>query len=204
MKTDEMHPVYYVYKHTFLDGSIYIGKGHGNRANEFMRGRSIAYGDLLKKFGAPEVKMLCEKLIEEEAYKIEAKEITDHRQRGEKVINMSDGLETNDIGTMPPKTLLHSLMHRKIHPKYKQIVHLKSIDREGSYSIGITLANAAIKLGMTCDALIAILNVEKYPTIGGYRFISQQDAIELAPSYAQKIIDATDKAIRELQIADDK
>jgi hypothetical protein len=199
MSNTKSTSVFYVYRHTFSNGSIYIGKGLGNRSHEFGRGRSLNYSNLLKEFGKPLVEILASELSEEDAYKLERTEIINSRARNNNVINITDGYETSDIGSMPPRTLLHSMMHRKIHPQYRQIVHLKSISNAGRYSIGITIASAAIKLNLTCNALIEVLNKEELPTIGDFQFISQEEAIKIAPAYKNRIIEATEKAKHELE-----
>ena len=179
---------YYVYQHTFSDGSIYIGKGTGRRKDQFTKGRSSVYIDLLRATGNPNVYVLKENLSEVEAYDFEHSQIAMHRDSGSKIINRTDGLEKTNIGTMPPRTLLFA-DKSKAHPKYKQIVHLKSTEREGSYIIGATIIEAAIKINITCDELIEKLNNKPNLTIGKYKFITQEEAIKAAPHYENTIIE---------------
>lgn len=108
---------YYVYKHTFTDGSFYIGKGTKNRLNEVKKGRSRVYLELIDKFGPPTISIIKNGLTEDEAFQLENKEIINSRAHGCKAINRTDGLEKSDIGSMPPKTLLFCKNTRK---KYTQ------------------------------------------------------------------------------------
>lgn len=190
---------YYVYKHTFADGSVYIGKGTGNRLNNLKKGRSGVYLELIDKFGPPTVVIIKNGLTENEAFQLENNEIKNSRAHGCKSINRTDGLEKIDIGSMPPRTLLFCKNTRKkIHPKYKQIVHIKNIKMDGSYSIGLTIIDAAIKTGTTCDRLIELLNKDPGLIIGDFKFISHEEAIRAAPMYENAILNAVNEAISAL------
>lgn len=190
---------YYVYKHTFTDGSFYIGKGTKNRLNEVKKGRSRVCLELIDKFGPPTISIIKNGLTEDEAFQLENKEIINSRAHGCKAINRTDGLEKSDIGSMPPKTLLFCKNTRKkIHPKYKQIVHIKNTKMDGSYSIGLTIIDAAIKTDTTCDRLIELLNKDPNLTIGDSKFISHEEAIRAAPMYENAILNAVNEAISAL------
>ena len=119
--------IFYVYKHTFSDGSFYLGKGAGGRSHQFTTGRSSVYMELLKRFGAPKVEILHKDMQEDEAYDIENKLILKSRKESAKIINRTDGLERANVGVMPPQTLIFYDSSKNTHPKYKQRVHLKNI-----------------------------------------------------------------------------
>lgn len=189
---------FYVYKHTFSDGSFYLGKGIGTRSHQFTKGRSFAYMELLKRFGTPRIEFLYKDIQEDEAYNIENKLILQSRKENAKIINRTDGFERVNVGIMPPQTLLFHDSSKNTHPKYKQRVHLKNIEKSGSYSISITIIDAAIKTKTTCDELLKILSIDKNAVIGRYRFIDQEEAIAAAPFYREEIISKENKARLDL------
>ena len=191
--------IFYVYKHTFSDGSFYLGKGAGGRSHQFTKGRSSVYMELLKRFGAPKVEILHKDMQEDEAYDIENKLILKSRKESAKIINRTDGLERANVGVMPPQTLIFYDSSKNTHPKYKQRVHLKNIKQSGSYSISITIIDAAIKTKTTCDELLKLLSIDKNIVIGEHKFIDQEEAIAAAPFYREEIISNENKSRLELQ-----
>ena len=194
--------VYYVYRHTFADGSLYVGKGKAGRSTEFKRGRSGAYLSLLENFGPPNVDYIREGLSENEAYQLENREITYLRARGEKIINRTDGLELGDVGSMPPRTLLFISKNKFVHPRYKQIIHLQNTKRPGSYSLCVTIVEAAIKMNITCDEVIEFIENDLSKERNGFRVMDQEEAFQVIPYYKDKIIEITNKAIEALDQAD--
>jgi len=88
-QTDNAH---YVYLHDFPDGSIYIGKGTGNRAYLKSKSkRSELWMRTAKKYGNPEVSFLKSGVCEELAFFIESEAIEIYRLRGHKMRNLAPG-----------------------------------------------------------------------------------------------------------------
>lgn len=192
---------YYVYKHTFQNNTYYIGKGTKGRSKKFKNGRSRTYLEDLEKYGPPTVTILHENLTETEAYEIEHKLINESRARGDAIHNRTDGLEKSEIGDMPWRTLIFS-DHKKIHPKYKQIIHLASTENKGSYCIATTIVEAAIKLRCSCNEVIEFINAAKSGNSkekNGYALISEDEAIKIAHWCKNEIIQMTKDAELELQ-----
>lgn len=83
---------FYVYLHTFADGSIYVGKGSRSRAYRF---DSWHRGDLWLrakgKYGKPVVSFLAKGMTEELAYFVEEEAISKYKMIGVKLINLSSG-----------------------------------------------------------------------------------------------------------------
>lgn len=83
---------FYVYRHSFSDGSIYVGKGCGSRAYAFGKNKR---GDLwlraANKYGRPKVEFLIKKVSEDLAYFIEEEALTLYSERGHKIRNLAPG-----------------------------------------------------------------------------------------------------------------
>lgn len=120
---------YYVYRHLFVDGRIYIGKGKGGRYNSKNRRQSY-YARTLDEVGEPLVEKICSGLSEESAYKIESELIRELRLHYgySFVINQTEGMEkAKDIGDMPFGTLHIMRRHGKINlddPRFMQKVNI--------------------------------------------------------------------------------
>ncbi len=120
---------YYVYRHLFNNGRIYIGKGKGSRYKVKSR-RTHAYTKTLEEVGDPIIEKLCDEISEDSAYKIECdliKELRIHYGYSF-IINRTDGMEkANDIGDMPLATLQTMLRLEKIKiedPRFSQTVNI--------------------------------------------------------------------------------
>ena len=127
--TDKQSGEYYVYRHLFVDGRIYIGKGKGSRYNSKNRRQSY-YARTLDEVGEPLVEKICSGLSEESAYKIESELIRELRLHYgySFVINKTEGMEkSKDIGDMPFGTLQVMQRHRKLSlddPRFAQTVNI--------------------------------------------------------------------------------
>lgn len=192
---------YYVYKHVFKNNSYYIGKGTKGRSTDFKNGRPRNYMEDLEKYGSPVVEILRDGLTEAEAYKIEHSLIIQSRARGDNIHNRTDGLERSEIGDMPWRSLIFS-KHEKIHPKYKQIIHLASVENKGSYCLAVTIIEAAIKLRCSCNEVIDFVDSVKIggdKEKNGYVLISEREAIDIAPYCKDEIIKMAKDAAEELR-----
>jgi hypothetical protein len=80
---------YYVYKHTFSNGTVYFGKGSGDRIYSNKRNRY--WTSLFNKYGEPKREYLNTGISEDLAFTIEEAFIFASRQIGMKLCNISDG-----------------------------------------------------------------------------------------------------------------
>lgn len=86
------HNIFYVYRHTFANGYIYIGKGKNERAYKTSE-RNKFYNNILKKYGKPLIEILFNNLAEKESFKVEIEQISIHKTNGFKLLNMTNGGE---------------------------------------------------------------------------------------------------------------
>lgn len=83
---------FYVYMHTFPDGSIYLGKGSWSRAYHFGdQRRGYLWLRTKNKYGRPSVSFLIRGITEDLSYFIEQEAIGHYRALGDKLRNLSDG-----------------------------------------------------------------------------------------------------------------
>jgi len=100
--------VFYVYEHwrPDRDECFYVGKGHGNRANQ-MRPRNAyhcAIQEKLSRLGTcVEVRVIADGLSEDEAFFIEKSRIAFWRSDGADLANMTDGGEGFTGGRITPE-----------------------------------------------------------------------------------------------------
>ncbi|MBW8463059.1 MAG: hypothetical protein K0M68_10220 [Acidovorax sp.] len=102
---------FYVYRHIFKDGRMYIGKGRGIRVKT-IEGRNFAYQRALESHGEPFVEKLYQKMSEDSAYELECKlieEFRDHCGFGF-LLNKTGGMEQARVEDMPISTI-QTLMH---------------------------------------------------------------------------------------------
>lgn len=158
---------FYVYRHIFPDGRVYIGKGIGDRAHRAKR--NWMYEKAKKDVGEPVAEVLLENLSEPEAYKIEAKLISKSREILGYwfVLNMTDGLERpDDIGDMPSRTLYKMKPFLGIdlnNTKFGQKINIfwrasEAIGAERNYQRGLSIHQAALTLRCTMNEVIAAID----------------------------------------------
>lgn len=83
---------FYVYLHTFADGSVYLGKGSWSRAYHFGdQRRGVLWLRAKNKYGRPKVTFIAKNLEEEFSYYAEEEAISHYRQLGYKMRNLSSG-----------------------------------------------------------------------------------------------------------------
>lgn len=83
---------FYVYLHTFADGSIYVGKGSWSRAYHFGdHRRGSLWVRTRNKYGKPSVSFLIKGVAEDLSYFIEQEAIEKYRADGLELRNLSDG-----------------------------------------------------------------------------------------------------------------
>ena len=158
---------FYVYRHIFPDGRIYIGKGRGGRAHRTKRNWS--YEKAKKDAGEPVVEVLLDNLSEPEAYNIEAKLINKSNEilGFWFVLNITEGLERpDDIGDMPSRTLYKMKPFLGVDldaTKFGQKINIfwrasDAIGAERNYQRGLTIHQAAITLRCTMNEVIAAID----------------------------------------------
>lgn len=84
--------MYYVYRHTFSNGTIYIGKGAGNRILD-NTSRNRYWNSLKNKYGLPIVGIMMNNLTEKEALNLEIKVIRYYKQKNKPLCNITEGGE---------------------------------------------------------------------------------------------------------------
>lgn len=83
---------FYVYLHTFSDGSIYVGKGSWSRAYHFGdQRRGVLWLRTKEKYGKPKVSFLAKGMTEELAYFVEEEAISKYKMIGAKLRNLCSG-----------------------------------------------------------------------------------------------------------------
>lgn len=92
MNTNQTTNIYYVYKHTFSNGSVYIGKGKNKRAYNFHK-RNKMWNNHYAKYGAPIIELCFVELDEDLAFLIEVELISKYKESAVKLINMTTGGE---------------------------------------------------------------------------------------------------------------
>ena len=84
--------IYYIYKHTFPNGILYIGKGKHRRAY-CLSNRNKYYNHLLEKYGNPNIEILLDNLCEEEAFNKEMETIKECKEKKFILCNLTNGGE---------------------------------------------------------------------------------------------------------------
>ena len=87
---------YYVYKHTFSNGTVYFGKGSGNRIYSNKRNRY--WVNLYKRYGNPKREYLNTNISEELAFILEKVYIEYVEKIGNNTCNLSKGGEASASG----------------------------------------------------------------------------------------------------------
>jgi len=89
MLENHSNNIFYVYKHTFNNGVIYIGKGKNKRYKS--KSRNSYWKRLCEKYGHPIIDITHNFLCEKDAYDIEVEEIRRYKALGILLCNMTDG-----------------------------------------------------------------------------------------------------------------
>ena len=87
---------YYVYKHTFSNGTVYFGKGSGSRI--YANKRNRYWVNLYKKYGEPIREYLNTNIPEELAFTLEKAYIDFAEKTGSTTCNLSKGGEASASG----------------------------------------------------------------------------------------------------------
>jgi hypothetical protein len=82
--------LFYLYKHSFNNGVLYIGKGSRTRVNDF-NNRSKYWKSLYKKHGINRIDVIVDGLTEDDAYELENLVISEYRDMGLVLCNLNDG-----------------------------------------------------------------------------------------------------------------
>lgn len=175
---------FYVYRHLFPNGKMYIGKGKNNRVND-LNSRSAIYKRTLLVDGTPKMEKLCEGISEESAYQIECKLIKELREHYgfNFLLNTSSGMEqAKDIGEMPIGTVQMLLRLNKLSlddPKFMQPINIfkrMSPDPGSSkwYYKDISIYDAALFLKCTMNEAISAKNTNGV-VINGFSILSDSE-----------------------------
>ena len=105
-----MKHIYYVYRHTFPNGKIYIGKGKSNRAYNFHRGHSTYWHRVFSKYKIVCVEILKANLTEKFALHVEKCVIRSYLKKGFKLY---DTLVNGTLGGEGMSGFKHSEKSRK-------------------------------------------------------------------------------------------
>jgi len=119
--------IYYIYKHTFKNNTIYIGKGKNKRAFSMDRKKSPYWWNVFLKHGTPTVEILLKNLSEQNAFIEEINIISDYKLKGFKLCNMTNGGEGQSgaiVSDETRKKLSNKLKGDK-HPMYGKHHSLK-------------------------------------------------------------------------------
>ena len=84
---------FYIYRHTFANGAVYIGKGKGLRAYSLVRKRLPKWWATYVKHGAPNIEILEGGLDDAQALAAEIKMIAELRLSDVNLCNLTDGGE---------------------------------------------------------------------------------------------------------------
>jgi len=85
---------FYIYRHIFSNGAEYLGKGTGNRAYQKVASRrSKIWTRHFNKYGMPKVEILKDGLTNTDAYTLEVRFISQAKEKGVKLLNLTDGGE---------------------------------------------------------------------------------------------------------------
>jgi hypothetical protein len=97
---------FYVYRHSFPDGSMYVGKGCGSRAYAFGKNkRGELWLRTASKYGMPKAEFLIKNVSEDLAYFIEEEAVTLYKERGHNLRNLAPGgrgPQSGMIGKLSP------------------------------------------------------------------------------------------------------
>jgi hypothetical protein len=104
--------IYYVYTHS-IDGKVfYVGKGRGNRAYQ-TRSRNRYWHNMVNKYGHPTIKIVKDKLTDDESYELEKTLIKEYGI--DNLVNISEG--GTIYGDSYDKSGNNNPMYGKTHSK---------------------------------------------------------------------------------------
>ena len=174
---------FYVYRHIFQDGRMYIGKGRGVRYKT-IDGRSFAYQRARESQGEPFVEKLCQRMSEESAYELECKLIEELRLHFGIgfLLTKTEGMKKAEIENMPVSTVQSLMNVGRIDPAQlvseDRVNVFKRYDPEpGSAKMffkGVTLFDAAKRLNCTIRHLIEVRD-NGGGFINGYQILNDAD-----------------------------
>lgn len=118
---------FYVYRHIFNNGAIYIGKGVGDRYKSFNQ-RNVYWTSTFRKYGLKEASIIIPNLSEDEAFELENLVISEYRNMGLKMCNLNNGGKGGQIG-------FHHSEESKIRISTKQIGKFVSDETKAKISL---------------------------------------------------------------------
>ena len=123
MATDPLKPIFYVYQHRKADSGeiFYIGKGMGRRAYDSFH-RSKYWKSIVAKHGLI-VEFIKENITEPESLELEISIIELFRQKGLKIINMTNGGDgtTGYTHTEEHKKRMSSILSGENNPRFGRV-----------------------------------------------------------------------------------
>ncbi|MDI4635534.1 hypothetical protein J7U46_20895 [Pelomonas sp. V22] len=179
---------YYVYRHRFADGALYIGKGLGGRYCDFKR-RSVTYLRKVHEFGLPEVEILESGLSEEQAFLREAREISEARRSRNELLNATDGLEKASVGTMPWRTLLHAnLSNQQLPIPYQRLICLAQISPPNRWIVDASIMEAALVLKCSMNEVLDFVARPAGGVMNNFRFVTKSKLLEERPDLERHFV----------------
>lgn len=138
--------IYYVYKHTFSNGTVYFGKGSKNRINSNKRNRY--WMNLYKKYGEPKREYLNTGISEDLAYLLEEAYIYNSKRFGFCTCNISVGGEASASGNVQSEETRKRISQKLKGVKKSEATKLKM--SQAQKQINRTRANRNTELH-TCN-----------------------------------------------------
>lgn len=156
--------MFYVYRHTFSNGTLYIGKGFGDRVNKVHQ-RNDYWNRLYTKYGIPVKEILVKDLTEIEAFELEELIISEYKNSNVLLCNLTNGGEGSS-GLVMPESAKETL--RKYWTGHKQ--SKDTIDKRNTKLKGMKRSKEQIETYRKCkkDKFVKVQCIETgkvYPSI---------------------------------------
>lgn len=175
----------YVYRHIFNDGRLYIGKGSGGRAQNFVE-RNPYYLRTLKECGPPLVLYVKDRLTEHDAYRLENSLISSISPVNSLspgiLLNSTHGFEKAPIGEMPIKTALKLFPDwppKWLPNRYRSRIHLyrrffEDVGSPREYEYDIPIHQAAIMVECSMNELLVESASQLPKKVGNYWIMTKE------------------------------
>ena len=168
-----MATTFYVYKHTFSNGAVYVGKGSCNRAYKFS-GRNDYWQKLRKKYGKPVVDILHNNLSESTAFELEIKLIKQYEKMGFILCNLvaggkgTSGLRHSDCSKKKIGDSSANRQMGKLNGNYNDTLYTLQHKEYGV--VTNTIYNFYKTYNLTRSSLYRVINGER-KTVSGFKLL---------------------------------